>query len=69
MGIITYGLGALGQTRPRTAHSFTPEFEAELGEKYAGRRGTVVEIAQAVERFLPARNGSRRICRPQIPRA
>ncbi len=51
VGIITYGLGALGQTQPRTAHSFTPEFEAELGEKYAGRRGTVVEIAQAVSDF------------------
>lgn len=31
VGVVTYGLGAIGQTHPRTAHSFVPEFEAELG--------------------------------------
>ncbi len=29
-GAVTYGLGALGQREPRTAHSFIPEFEEEL---------------------------------------
>lgn len=27
---VTYGAGALGQREPRTAHSYLPEFEAEL---------------------------------------
>jgi hypothetical protein len=30
VGAVTFGLGALGQTEPRTAHSFIPEFEDEL---------------------------------------
>jgi hypothetical protein len=29
-GAVTYGMGALGQREPRTAHSFIPEFEEEL---------------------------------------
>jgi hypothetical protein len=44
---ITYGVGAIGQASPRTAHSFLPEFEAELAqqpgrlpvEDYAARLG------------------------------
>jgi hypothetical protein len=30
VGAVTYGLGALGQEQPRTAHSFIPEFERGL---------------------------------------
>lgn len=30
VGAITYGLGAIGQAEPRTAHSFLPEFETSL---------------------------------------
>ncbi|MFQ5723963.1 MAG: hypothetical protein ACE5G6_05675 [Terriglobia bacterium] len=30
VGVVTYGLGAIGQQQPRTAHSFIPEFESEL---------------------------------------
>jgi hypothetical protein len=30
IGVITYGLGAIGQNEPRTAHSFMPEFEDSL---------------------------------------
>lgn len=30
VGAVTYGLGAIGQEVPRTAHSFLPEFEAQL---------------------------------------
>lgn len=30
VGAVTYGLGALGQQEPRTAHSFMPEFERRL---------------------------------------
>lgn len=34
VGVVTYGLGAIGLQQPRTAHSFLPEFESELqGEK------------------------------------
>lgn len=34
---ITYGAGAIGATQPRTASSFLPEFESELGGHGAGR--------------------------------
>jgi hypothetical protein len=30
---VTYGVGAIGQQEPRTAHSFLPEFEAQLRKK------------------------------------
>src|SRR5438552_2555883 len=33
VGAVTYGVGAIGQQQPRTAHSFIPEFEAELAKK------------------------------------
>lgn len=29
VGVVTYGLGALGTHQPRTAHSFLPEFETQ----------------------------------------
>lgn len=32
VGVVTYGLGVLGQKQFRTAHSFLPEFEDELGD-------------------------------------
>ncbi len=35
IGAVTYGAGAIGQTEPRTAHSYIPEFEQELSN--AGR--------------------------------
>ena len=33
VGAVTYGLGALGDREPRTAHSYLPEFESELEKK------------------------------------
>jgi hypothetical protein len=33
VGAVTYGLGAIGQAEPRTAHSFLPEFENELPDE------------------------------------
>ncbi len=30
VGVVTYGVGALGQSSPRTTNSYLPEFEAEL---------------------------------------
>jgi hypothetical protein len=35
VGVVTYGLGGIGQEEPRTAHSFLPEFEAELAQTQA----------------------------------
>lgn len=37
VGAVTYGVGAIGMTEPRTAHSFLPEFESELGHTSSGR--------------------------------
>src|SRR5579864_1785305 len=37
VGVVTYGLGAIGQKTPRTAHSYIPEFEAALAKKGGGR--------------------------------
>ena len=37
VGVVTYGLGALGEQEPRTAHSFVPEFEDELYKSEVGR--------------------------------
>lgn len=39
VGVVTYGLGALGQREPRTAHSFIPEFEATLAADESIREG------------------------------
>jgi hypothetical protein len=46
VGAVTYGLGALGDRQPRTAHSYLPEFETELAtdtrlsvEGFAARLG------------------------------
>src|SRR5215213_6364221 len=33
VGAVTYGVGALGSTQPRTAHSYIPEFEQELARE------------------------------------
>lgn len=37
VGAVTYGVGAVGQTEPRTAHSFLSEFETELAARGGGR--------------------------------
>jgi hypothetical protein len=37
VGAVTYGAGAIGQTAPRTAHSFMPEFDAQLIKEGVGR--------------------------------
>ncbi|MGF1473393.1 MAG: hypothetical protein ACFB50_16860 [Rubrobacteraceae bacterium] len=45
VGAVTYGVGALGGAQPRTAHSYIPEFEREIGserlsvEDFAARLG------------------------------
>lgn len=37
VGVVTYGVGAIGQQEPRTAHSFLPEFEDALSKEKIGR--------------------------------
>jgi len=37
VGFVTYGAGAIGQTEPRTAHSFLPEFESFLSKRHDAR--------------------------------
>jgi len=54
VGAVTYGLGALGQTEPRTAHSFLPEFEASLIEKHQERRLSVEEFSKELSDFFLA---------------
>jgi hypothetical protein len=46
---VTYGLGALGTTEPRTAHSFLPELEAELADQ---PRLPVAEFAKRLAKFF-----------------
>jgi hypothetical protein len=44
---VTYGLGALGQTEPRTAHSYIPELETELaGEARLGVKDFATRLGQ-----------------------
>lgn len=50
VGIVTYGMGAIGAAEPRTAHGFIPEFEAQLGAKY-DKRADVADIAGELGRF------------------
>ncbi len=52
VGAVTYGVGAIGQQAPRTAHSFIPEFEAVLQEKFNGNRLTVQVFAQELSDFF-----------------
>jgi len=52
IGAVTYGLGALGQSEPRTAHSFIPEFEAALLTKYNERRLSVEEYSKELSDFF-----------------
>lgn len=51
VGAVTYGLGALGQQEPRTAHSYMPEFEEEL-TKAGVKRLSVGDFAKTVGDFF-----------------
>ncbi|MFC1935738.1 hypothetical protein ACFLX9_03130 [Chloroflexota bacterium] len=54
VGAITYGVGALGQPEPRTAHSYLPEFENELPEWEIERLSTE-EFARRLGQFFLGR--------------
>jgi hypothetical protein len=49
---ITFGAGAIGMTEPRTARSYMPEFEKQLG---AAARMSVQEFANALSAFFGKR--------------
>jgi len=51
IGAVTYGLGAIGQGEPRTAHSFLPEFEIFLSEKKIPRF-SVEEFSKELSEFF-----------------
>jgi hypothetical protein len=49
VGVVTYGLGSIGEPAPRTAHSFIPELEEELK---GNARLKVEEFADSFSRFF-----------------
>jgi hypothetical protein len=49
VGAVTYGVGAIGQTEPRTAHSYMPDFAQELKDE--GRLG-VQDFAERLSKFF-----------------
>ncbi len=51
IGAVTYGMGALGEGTPRTAHSFIPEFEAKLSNE-SGDRLSVPDFADKISEFF-----------------
>ncbi len=52
VGAVTYGLGAIGQNEPRTAHSFLPEFEVWLSQKGGGQRLSVQDFSKRLSEFF-----------------
>lgn len=49
VGAVTYGVGAIGKTEPRTAHSYIPEFEQELKDV---ERLSVQDFADKLSKFF-----------------
>jgi hypothetical protein len=60
VGIVTYGLGAIGQY-PRTAHSYIPEFEALLGRA----RLKVEKVAKKLGEFFMQRWEAQEMPKPE----
>lgn len=54
IGVVTYGLAAIGEPGPRTAQSFLPEFEADLAQEEAGRL-SVSDFAARLSKFFMER--------------
>lgn len=52
VGVVTYGLGALGQQEPRTAHSFIPEFEKKLQDEEVNDRLPVEDFCKKLGEFF-----------------
>jgi hypothetical protein len=51
VGVVTYGIGAIGQKEPRTAYSFLPELEKNLADKKIVQP-TVDEFAKQFSDFF-----------------
>jgi hypothetical protein len=51
IGIVTYGVGAIGAVEPRTAHSFLPEFEDDLA-KEGVERLSVQDFSERLSHFF-----------------
>src|ERR1035437_5492101 len=52
VGAVTYGVGAIGQQSPRTAHSFLPELEANISTKHNTARLSVEDFAKELSVFF-----------------
>lgn len=52
VGAVTYGVGAIGQREPRTAHSYIPEFEEELKQSKCERLPVKVFAERLGQFFL-----------------
>ena len=50
--LLDYGIGAIGQKAPRTAHSFPPELEAQIAGINSGARLSVEEFAKELSNFF-----------------
>lgn len=57
VGAVTYGVGAIGGAAPRTAHSYIPEFEAQLLKDgiIEGKQLSVAAFAKKLSDFFMAR--------------
>lgn len=64
IGAVTYGAGAIGVKEPRTAHSFLPEFDHELGKKKK-KRLSVEEFAIELSGFILKRWDEQKSGAPQ----
>lgn len=53
VGVVTYGIGAIGQKEPRTAHSFLPELEEALSKEKIGQL-SVEDFAKRFSDFFMA---------------
>jgi hypothetical protein len=52
IGAITFGLGAIGTTAQRTAHSFVPEFDTALKQANGAGRLSVEQFADQLSKFF-----------------
>lgn len=52
VGAVTYGLGAIGQQSPRTAHSFLPEFDKRIESRLKGQKISVAKFADELSSFF-----------------
>ncbi len=67
VGAVTYGVGAIGQQAPRTAHSFLPELEAKIASKNSGARLSVEDFAKELSEFFADQWNSQMAGVPYVP--